>query len=144
MVFSRLFKGDPKKDSGAESDAQAETAPDDADDHDADEDVVERDAPPDVSWAERAAAVLPTGSSTGSKRMEALWGAADAHAPSHYFQASGCRVTTSDDDMVIDCTMALGAVSLGYADERVTAAVVSAMAAGNVSGLPHALEVDVA
>ena len=40
--------------------------------------------------------------------------------------------------------MALGAVALGYADERVTRSVVSAAAHGNMSSLPHALEVEVA
>jgi len=40
--------------------------------------------------------------------------------------------------------MALGAVSLGYADEDVTRAVVSAAASGHVAGLAHHLEVDVA
>lgn len=105
------------------------------------------DAPeelPDLSWAERARAVLPIGTSTGSKRPEALWGAAAEHAPTHYLRAVGCIVTTTDDTDLIDCTMALGAVALGYADERVTRSVVAAAAHGNVSGLPHALEVEVA
>jgi glutamate-1-semialdehyde aminotransferase len=40
--------------------------------------------------------------------------------------------------------MALGAVALGYADEAVTHAVVEAAAQGNVAGLSHTLEVEVA
>lgn len=99
---------------------------------------------PDATWHERALAVLSAGSSTGSKRMEALWGSADAHAPTHYLQASGCHLTTTDEATLIDCTMALGSVALGYGDERVTQAIVSAAAHGSVSGLPHVLEVDVA
>jgi glutamate-1-semialdehyde 2,1-aminomutase len=109
---------------------------------DEDDDVPEE--LPDVSWAERARAVLPMGTSTGSKRPESLWGAADAGGPTHYLRAAGCIVTTTDDDELIDCTMALGAVALGYADERVTRSVVAAAAHGNLSGLPHALEVEVA
>jgi glutamate-1-semialdehyde 2,1-aminomutase len=84
------------------------------------------------------------GTSTGSKRAEALWGSATAQAPTHYLRASGCRLTTTDDEELIDCTMALGAVALGYADERITGHVVQAAAHGNVAGLPHALEVEVA
>jgi glutamate-1-semialdehyde 2,1-aminomutase len=99
---------------------------------------------PDATWAERARAVLPMGTSTGSKRPEALWGSADANAPTHYLRAAGCVVTITDDQELIDCTMALGAVALGYADERVTGHVVHAAAHGNVAGLPHALEVEVA
>jgi glutamate-1-semialdehyde 2,1-aminomutase len=99
---------------------------------------------PDVSWHQRAVAVLPSGTSTGSKRVEALWGSPDPYAPTHYLAASGCQLTTADNETLIDCTMALGAVALGYGDERVTQAVVSAVAHGNVSGLPHVLEVEVA
>jgi glutamate-1-semialdehyde 2,1-aminomutase len=40
--------------------------------------------------------------------------------------------------------MALGAVAIGYADPAVTKAVQAATASGNVSGLPHRLEVEVA
>jgi glutamate-1-semialdehyde 2,1-aminomutase len=40
--------------------------------------------------------------------------------------------------------MALGAVAIGYADESITRAVQEAAAHGNVSALPHRLEVEVA
>lgn len=99
---------------------------------------------PDATWAERARAVLPMGTSTGSKRHEALWGATDADVPTHYLRANGCVITTADDQELIDCTMALGSVAFGYADETVTGHVVQAAAHGNVAGLPHALEVEVA
>jgi len=95
-------------------------------------------------WLTRARAVLPTGASTGSKRSEALYGDADSTGPTHYTQAIGCRVTDPDGSEYIDCSMALGAVALGYAEPNVTRAVVDAIAAGNVSGLSSVLEVDVA
>lgn len=136
MVFSRFFKPSarPPLDPAAEtqdtaSDEHADDAP---------------EALPDHSWAERARAILPSGSSTGSKRAEALWGTADVHGPTHYLRASGCRVVTTDEEELIDCTMALGAVALGYADERITPSVVAAAAHGNVAGLSHTLEVEVA
>lgn len=146
MVFSRLFKParDPDPD---ESNKDAAADPDDSDSNRASDDASEAELPealPDLTWLERAARVLPTGSSTGSKRMDALWGASDADAPSHYVSAAGCRITTLDEETLIDCSMALGSVALGYADERVTSGVVAAISGGNVSGLPHALEVDVA
>lgn len=154
MVFSRFFKGQKPATAGAESGstAGAESGPDvGAESGEADGSGApgaEPEEPPealaDESWQQRAMAVLPTGTSTGSKRMAALWGSPDADAPSHYVRASGCRITTIDGDELIDCTMALGAVALGYGDDRITGAVVAAMGAGNVAGLPHALEVDVA
>jgi glutamate-1-semialdehyde 2,1-aminomutase len=98
----------------------------------------------DSDWHERAVAVLPTGASTGSKRSEALYGAADSTGPTHYLQAVGCRVIDSDGNEHLDCTMALGSVALGYAEPNVTRAVVDAIAAGNVSGLSSVHEVDIA
>ena len=103
--------------------------------------AVEQD---DADWTQRARAVLPTGASTGSKRAEALYGAADAAGPTHFSQAVGCRVTDVDGNEYLDCTMALGAVALGYAEPNVIRAVVDTIAAGNVSALSSYLEVDVA
>ncbi|MGH7618829.1 MAG: aminotransferase class III-fold pyridoxal phosphate-dependent enzyme, partial [Gemmatimonadaceae bacterium] len=95
-------------------------------------------------WRARAAAVLPTGASTGSKRPQALYGGADAVGPTHFAQAIGCRVTDVDGNEYLDCTMALGSVALGYAEPNVTRAVVDAIAAGTVSALSSFREVDVA
>ncbi|HTJ21977.1 MAG TPA: aminotransferase class III-fold pyridoxal phosphate-dependent enzyme [Gemmatimonadaceae bacterium] len=98
----------------------------------------------DVDWATRARAVLPTGASTGSKRTEALYGAADASGPTHFAQAVGCHVTDVDGNEYLDCTMGLGSVALGYAEPNVIRAVVDAIAAGSVSALSSYREVDVA
>src|SRR5262245_44081856 len=97
-----------------------------------------------ADWRERAAAVLPNGASTGSKRVAALYGADDADGPTHFVQAIGCRVTDVDGNEYLDCTMALGSVALGYAEPNVTRAVVDAIAGGNVSALSSVNEVDVA
>jgi 4-aminobutyrate aminotransferase-like enzyme len=86
-------------------------------------------------WRTRALGVLPTGASTGSKRVESLYGSADSIGPTHFTQAVGCRVTDSEGNEYLDCTMALGAVALGYAETNVTRAVVDAIARGNVSAL---------
>lgn len=139
MVFSRLF--------GGKNEPQDEDPGDDGADDEAPEGDPEEESPeehPDTPWSERAAAVIVGGTSTGSKRRKNLWGTADAHAPSHYTHASGCRIVTLDDETLIDCTMALGSVAIGYADERITSAVVAAASAGNVGGLPHVLEIDLA
>jgi glutamate-1-semialdehyde 2,1-aminomutase len=102
---------------------------------------------PSRPWHERAERVLPTGASTGSKRADALYGIADvdeAIGPTHFVRASGCRVETSDGATLVDCTMALGSVALGYAHERVVRAVSDAARHGNVAGVSHTLEVEVA
>ena len=96
------------------------------------------------SWRERADAVLPTGASTGSKRAAALYGEEWSDAPTHFVKAQGCRVTATNGQSFIDCTMALGAVALGYAEPRVTKAVIEAAAEGSVSGLSSWREVELA
>ncbi|HEU5183281.1 MAG TPA: aminotransferase class III-fold pyridoxal phosphate-dependent enzyme [Gemmatimonadaceae bacterium] len=95
-------------------------------------------------WRPRAAAIIPGGASTGSKRPNALFGERVGELPTHFVRASGCRIETADGRELIDCTMALGAVALGYADEVVTRAVIDAATTGNVAGLSPVLEIDVA
>lgn len=95
-------------------------------------------------WRPRAAAIIPGGASTGSKRPDALFGDGAGELPTHFIRASGCRIETAEGRELIDCTMALGAVAIGYADEVVTQAVLEAAANGNVCGLSPALEIDVA
>ena len=100
--------------------------------------------PMSADWRRRAEAVIPGGASTGSKRADALWGAGAAELPTHYTSADGCRVTLPDGRVLVDGTMALGAVALGYAHPGVTARVTAAARAGNVAGLSHTLEVELA
>jgi glutamate-1-semialdehyde aminotransferase len=140
MAFNRFF--------GRGRDSSA-SAPDPAtDEQSADADDVVSDGPPEEaperSWRERAEAVLPTGASTGSKRAEALYGASDADGPTHFVEARGCRVTTTDGQQFLDCTMALGSVALGYGEPSVTRAVVAAASEGNVASLSSWREVEVA
>ncbi len=98
----------------------------------------------DTEWRTRAADIIPGGASTGSKRPAALFGDGATSAPTHYVRASGCRLFTAGGRELIDCTMALGAVALGYADELVSDAVMRAVANGNVAGLSSVLEVELA
>jgi glutamate-1-semialdehyde 2,1-aminomutase len=95
-------------------------------------------------WRTRAEAIIPGGASTGSKRFTTLFGDAHAEMPLHYVRASGCRIWTADGRELIDCVMALGAVALGYAESAVTVAITQAAEVGNVAGLSHVLEVEVA
>jgi glutamate-1-semialdehyde 2,1-aminomutase len=142
MAFNRFFGGrkaasPPPPDEldalghpeSAQDDDEAEAAPEEA---------------PERSWRERAEAVLPTGASTGSKRAAALYGEVDADGPTHFVEARGCRVTAVDGERYLDCTMALGAVALGYAEPRVTRAVVDAASQGNASALSSWREVELA
>jgi glutamate-1-semialdehyde aminotransferase len=95
-------------------------------------------------WAARAAELLPTGASTGSKRPEALYGTVEPAGPTHFTQAIGCRVETTDGNELVDCTMALGAVAIGYGEPKIMRGVLDVVARGMVSGLSHVLEVEVA
>ena len=56
----------------------------------------------------------------------------------------GAHLTCSDGSVVIDLIAGLGAISLGYHDERVTGAVVGALERGSILSLPHRLENEVA
>ncbi len=98
------------------------------------------------NWRVRANDVIPGGSSTGSKRPDVLYGsrAEDPGVPTHFERAEGCSLWTPDGRRFIDLGMALGAVGIGYADGAITKAVQQAAAHGNVTALPHRLEVVVA
>ena len=139
MVFSKLFgKSQPPAESPAVEPPEEE-APDAGDE--LDPDVI--DAPPE-RWAVRADRIIPGGASTGSKRAATLYGDTDADLPTHFTRAAGCHVQTIDGEMLVDCTMALGSVALGYAEPQLTRAVIEVIANGSVSGLSPALEVEVA
>lgn len=94
--------------------------------------------------AARAAHRIPGGASTGSKRPEALWGDECAGLPTHYVRANGCRVTLADGRELIDLTMGLGSVALGYAHPEVTDRMIAALRDGAVSALAHHLEGELA
>lgn len=148
MAFGRFFRGrTPDPAPGREPEQQV------PDEGSVADDAGEPDVPPEWdatgedlerSWRARARDVIPGGSSTGSKRPAALYGEDNEGGPSHYTRANGCRLTTASDLALIDCTMALGSVAIGYADERVVRAAIAAAANGNVGGLAHTSEVELA
>ena len=96
-----------------------------------------------ADWRARAASVIPGGTSTGSKRPDAMFGTGH-DGPTHITEAVGCRIRTPGDVWLIDLTAALGAVSIGYADPAITEAVTRAAARGPVGGLPFTEEVTLA
>ncbi len=91
--------------------------------------------------AGRAAAAVAGFTSTGSKTPESMFGGPGG--PTHMVRSSGARVETPAGAL-LDWTMALGAVALGYGHPRVAEAVERAARDGGVGPLPHALEVEVA
>ena len=141
MAFNRFFGRGAKE-------APPPVAPEPEDDSEiaesSDEPEVVLEEQDDSDMRTRALGVLPTGASTGSKRVEALYGHADAIGPTHFVQAIGSRVTDVDGIEYLDCTMALGSVALGYAEPTVVRAVVDAVARGNVSALSSVREVEIA
>lgn len=141
MPFKRLFgRGSDEPDQPEpeiEADAGDEEEEGAAPEAELDGDAVDRD------WCERAATVIPGGTSTGSKRPAALYGA-DGAGPAHFTSAQGCTVTTASGRTLVDCTMALGSVAIGYGDEAINRAVLVAVAGGNTSGLASIAEVEVA
>jgi glutamate-1-semialdehyde 2,1-aminomutase len=148
MAFSRFFGRGRDAAPSPTPDAAAPEAPADEQGDDttgsADDDALPEDAD-QRSWRERAEALLPTGASTGSKRYAALWGDdAEPGLWTHFVSAAGCRVMATGGTQFIDCTMALGSVALGYAEPRVSQAVVDAVAEGSVSAFSSWREVELA
>jgi glutamate-1-semialdehyde 2,1-aminomutase len=143
MVFGRFFRrGDGDEPPVPPDDEQDEA--EDGDDAPDGPPEGDHDADLDLEWRERAAAVIPGGASTGSKRADALYGPGTAFGPTHYVRAGGCRIVTAGGRTLIDSTMALGAVTLGYGDDAVLRAIAHAASFGNVAGLSSTLEVEVA
>jgi glutamate-1-semialdehyde aminotransferase len=100
------------------------------------------DQPRPDDLARRAAAAVAGFTSTGSKAPEAMFGGPGG--PTHLVGAAGARVRTADGLDLLDWTMALGAVGLGYAHPRVVEAVERAVRDGAVGPLPHLLEIEIA
>jgi glutamate-1-semialdehyde aminotransferase len=146
MPFARFFgRG---RDAATNAQAPDSPTPDATEETESDVPEAGDSAPEDASqrsWRERAESVLPTGASTGSKRVVALWGDdADPELPTHLLSARGCRVIDVTGTSYVDCTMALGSVALGYGEPRVTRAVVDAASDGNVGAFSSWREVELA
>lgn len=138
MVFGKFFD---KPKNAPPPIVEPETG--DADEYEGEPEALPEESD-DIDWRARAAQVLPTGASTGSKRAAALYGSDDASGPTHFSRSVGCRVFDVDGNEYIDCTMALGAVALGYAEPEVTRAVIEAATSGNVSALSDHREIELA
>ena len=95
-----------------------------------------------TDWSRRAADAVAGFTSTRSKGPDAMFGGPGG--PTHMVRAEGCRIRTTDGRELIDWTMALGAVALGYAHPAVVEAVERAARDGAVGPLPPTLEVLVA
>lgn len=92
-------------------------------------------------WFDEAQSLIPTASQTFSKSHLAY---PDKVSPLFIESASGCRVLDPDGNEYIDLVSGLLAISLGYQDADVDAAVVKQMQRGITFSLPHRLEYEVA
>lgn len=88
-----------------------------------------------MSWRDRALTVMPVGSSTNSKAPTLL-----PDEPEVIVRGSGCRVWDDRGREFIDYRCALGAVSLGYRNPAVDAAIAAQLEDGILFGHPHPLE----
>src|SRR5256885_15055213 len=90
---------------------------------------------------------VPGFTSTGSKRPDALFGAAPGAIdglPTRMTRASGCRVWDAEGREYVDYVMALGAVALGYGHPDVNRAAEQGIGAGVAGPLPPVLEEELA
>src|SRR6185312_7986240 len=105
MPFGKFFdRGGKNAKPATEAARDDESAVDEsADDTALDTESDDGDTPEEIpaehdesTWLMRARAVLPTGASTGSKRVEALYGSSDAIGPTHFTRAVGAHVFDAD------------------------------------------------
>ena len=90
---------------------------------------------------ERAAAVIPYASQTGSKRLAQF---VQGISPSHIERAAGARLWDPDGNEYIDCNASLGPIILGHNHPAVRAAVSDQLEDGTVFTMEHPLQVGVA
>jgi glutamate-1-semialdehyde 2,1-aminomutase len=100
---------------------------------------------PDISvsdaWYARALGLIPAATQTLAKGPgQYIRGV----APKYLVRGKGCHVWDVDGNEYIDYQMAIGPLSLGYAYERVDAAVRAQLLDGITFSLMHPLEVEVA
>jgi len=90
---------------------------------------------------ERALRTIPLGTQTFSKsKTQYPYGV----SPFYIQRGQGCRVWDVDGNEYIDFVNALAAVTLGYNDPDVTAAVQQQLTEGVIFSLPHPIEIQVA
>ena len=94
-----------------------------------------------VEFLARAEGVIPLGSQTFSKSRTAL---PQGVSPLFIVRGQGSRVWDVDGNEYVDFVNSLLAVSLGYNDADVNAAVIEQMQSGVSYSLPHPIETEVA
>src|SRR5262245_60937756 len=93
------------------------------------------------AWFARARGLIPAGCQTLAKGPGQF---VDGVAPKFLRRGSGARVWDVDGNEYLDFSMAVGPVSLGYADPDVDAAIREQLLDGISFSLVHPLEVEVA
>ena len=91
------------------------------------------------AWAQRLRAVVPGGSSTGSKAAKYM-----PDEPGVIVRGKGCRIWDADGREYIDFRNSLGPVTLGYQFPATDQAILEQLRNGIIFGHPHPLEGEVA
>jgi glutamate-1-semialdehyde 2,1-aminomutase len=92
-------------------------------------------------WLRRAKATIPSASQTYSKSYRYY---CEGAAPAFVDRGEGCRLWDVDGNSYIDYLLALGPITLGYADPVVDAAIRAQLSKGIVFSQPSPLEVELA
>ena len=94
-----------------------------------------------LEWLSRAKARIPSASQTYSKSYRYY---CEGAAPAFIERGAGCRLWDVDGNSYIDYLLALGPITLGYADPVVDAAIARQLRKGIVFSQPSPLEVELA
>jgi glutamate-1-semialdehyde 2,1-aminomutase len=92
-------------------------------------------------WLRRAKATIPSASQTYSKSYRYY---CEGAAPAFIERGEGCRLWDVDGNSYIDYLLALGPITLGYADPAVDDAIKRQLRKGIVFSQPSPLEVELA
>ena len=92
-----------------------------------------------AAWYDRAVAVMPGGVNSPVRAFRAVGG-----SPPFVASASGARLTTADEESLIDFVSSWGALILGHAEPSIVAAVEEAARRGTSFGMPTSHEVELA
>jgi glutamate-1-semialdehyde 2,1-aminomutase len=94
-----------------------------------------------TEWLRRAKATMPSASQTYSKSYRYY---CEGAAPAFIERGEGCRLWDVDGNSYIDYLLALGPITLGYADPAVDEAIKRQLRKGIVFSQPSPLEVELA
>lgn len=94
-----------------------------------------------INFEKKCSKIIPAGSSTLAKSPHRL---ASGYSPFYAESASGSHFTDIDDNLWLDCEMAMGTVVWGYNRQEINEAIIAQLQKGTLFSIPSTLEYELA